>query len=787
MANTQRIGNVTIDYTGVPANMLSSVKSTFATLCGDAQTSDLIQGQNTSYRIAFSNGDPAKNATTSGGGENAVTTFNINNMHPDGAGGVVMINSNGVAKPFEITAVHEAVHVEFPDFSGDTRIGHDNAVGDYLFRTITIDTANRLFGNHDSDENAARTSDLADANQNDAFLASGIKLDQINNTAQAINILRDENSGIKQFLSPKAQKDEYDAPDIGEAGAYKYKSQDEDGNNSIADYSTTGVENSVYHYDQSGNLQSVDIYAGGNYNFDGANINIMSGELINISGTGDVIQLQSNADNQIGVFGQNQTVNGDTGNDVVNLGGDGTTATVNGGGTVGLINNGQSLMLGDSGSTVNTAPAVVNEVISGSGEGINLTANSAANIDGSGNTINLNTGDSIAVHGGGNTINGGADERIYVGNTDGNPDTLNVSNDRENSDAIDHQTTGIFFGPQTQASLNGTGDGYSSAPGDQITSPDDFMSDYEGNAPFDNGYYSGDDPSSSGQGDDPGGSDGSTSPGSPDGSDGSDGSINPGSADGSDGSTSPGNSDGSDGSIGADGGDDGGFFGGFGEPLILDLAHGGVQTVNADHSPARFDMGNDGSRVQTGWGTPGEAYLVDLPSGAQTPTDAADLVPTFEALRAADTNHDSVLDAHDAGWSNLKVWVDASGTAVSDPGSLHSLGDLGIVSIDLNATPDGRLDHGNTILADGRFTWADGSRGDIADVALRFRTNPSPVSNGPAAIDPGTQTQASQLVAALSTFGVSPAAESTVQTAPPSGQIALTVDPTAAQARRLAA
>ncbi|WP_187274926.1 MULTISPECIES: hypothetical protein [unclassified Methylobacterium] len=479
-------------------------------------------------------------------------------------------------------------------------------------------------------------------------------------------------------------------------------------------------------------------------------IDVASGASVTINCSNNHIQALGDSGTTVVVDGKENTIDGDNGSDIVNLLGVGTTATVNGGGTVGLINNQQTLTLGDSGSTVNTAPGVVNEVISGSGEGINLTANSAANIDGSGNTINLNTGDSIAVHGGGNTINGGADERIYVGNTDGNPDTLNVSDDRENSDAIDHQTTGIFFGPQTQASLNGTGDGYSLAPGDQIStpSPADAMSDYEGNAPYDNAYYSNEgDPSYLGDGFDP---------------------------------------DGGDGGDYGDGGDDG-SFGGIDDPLILNLAHDGVQTVNADHSPARFDMGNDGRRVQTGWGTPGEGYLVDLPSGAQTPTDAADLVPTFEALRAADTNHDSVLDAHDAGWSNLKVWVDASGTAVSDPGSLHSLGDLGIVSIDLNATPDGRPDHGNTILADGRFTWADGSRGDIADVALRFRTNPSPVSNGAAAIDPGTQTQASQLVAALSTFGVSPAAESTVQTAPPSGQIALTVDPTAAQARRLAA
>jgi hypothetical protein len=94
----------------------------------------------------------------------------------------------------------------------------------------------------------------------------------------------------------------------------------------------------------------------GTINAQYASLTLNSGSSATVAGTGNTIDLTPNTGSKIGVAGQSETVTGDSGSNNVNIQGDGTTATVNGGGTVGLINNQQTLTLGDSGSTVNTAP-----------------------------------------------------------------------------------------------------------------------------------------------------------------------------------------------------------------------------------------------------------------------------------------------------------------------------------------------------------------------------------------------------------------------------------------------
>ncbi|MCJ2078482.1 hypothetical protein MKK68_23025 [Methylobacterium sp. E-016] len=94
----------------------------------------------------------------------------------------------------------------------------------------------------------------------------------------------------------------------------------------------------------------------GTINAQYASFTLNSGSSATVAGTGNTIDLTPNTGSKIGVAGQSETVTGDSGSNNVNIQGDGTTATVNGGGTVGLINNQQTLTLGDSGSTVNTAP-----------------------------------------------------------------------------------------------------------------------------------------------------------------------------------------------------------------------------------------------------------------------------------------------------------------------------------------------------------------------------------------------------------------------------------------------
>jgi hypothetical protein len=67
--------------------------------------------------------------------------------------------------------------------------------------------------------------------------------------------------------------------------------------------------------------------------------------------------------------------------------------------------------------------------------------------------------------------------------------------------------------------------------------------------------------------------------------------------------------------------------------------------------------------------------------------------------------------------------VDQSGQGVFSTGDLYTLSQLGIASIDLNTIAVNRKDNGNTIQDDSRFTWADGSTGDIASVTLAYDTS----------------------------------------------------------------
>jgi hypothetical protein len=69
----------------------------------------------------------------------------------------------------------------------------------------------------------------------------------------------------------------------------------------------------------------------------------------------------------------------------------------------------------------------------------------------------------------------------------------------------------------------------------------------------------------------------------------------------------------------------------------------------------------------------------------------------FDILRKLDANHDNVIDASDPAFASLRVWVDANGNGATDAGELYTLSQLGIVSINLNATAVTETIAGNKI------------------------------------------------------------------------------------------
>jgi hypothetical protein len=111
-----------------------------------------------------------------------------------------------------------------------------------------------------------------------------------------------------------------------------------------------------------------------------------------------------------------------------------------------------------------------------------------------------------------------------------------------------------------------------------------------------------------------------------------------------------------------------------------------------------------------------------------------------------------VIDAHDAVFKQLQVWVDANHDGKVEAGEMKSLHDLGIVSLDLHATAGNTADHGNSIGLTSTYTTASGATHQMADVNLTKADTTTPTTD--ASIVPAggaTTPHLSELLAAPST------------------------------------
>ena len=88
----------------------------------------------------------------------------------------------------------------------------------------------------------------------------------------------------------------------------------------------------------------------------------------------------------------------------------------------------------------------------------------------------------------------------------------------------------------------------------------------------------------------------------------------------------------------------------------------------------------------------------------------------YAALAALDVNHDHKLNAQDAAFGELKVWVDANHDGKTDAGELKGLIELGITALDLSYATSSRTDHGNLVGMISGYETADGKTHEMADV-----------------------------------------------------------------------
>src|SRR5262245_37898060 len=111
------------------------------------------------------------------------------------------------------------------------------------------------------------------------------------------------------------------------------------------------------------------------------------------------------------------------------------------------------------------------------------------------------------------------------------------------------------------------------------------------------------------------------------------------------------------------------------DPLVLDLNGDGVQLTALTSSRAFFDLDADGFAQQTGWVTGGDGVLALDRNGNGRIDDVTEVFGDattggFAALQSMDSNGDAVIDANDAEFSSLQIWVDADEDGFTDPGEL---------------------------------------------------------------------------------------------------------------------
>lgn len=135
------------------------------------------------------------------------------------------------------------------------------------------------------------------------------------------------------------------------------------------------------------------------------------------------------------------------------------------------------------------------------------------------------------------------------------------------------------------------------------------------------------------------------------------------------------------------------------DPLILDLDGDGIETTDVQLSNTYFDLDSNGLAEKTGWVEADDGILTLDRNSDGIVNDGGELfgdrtllnngsfaTSGFQALAEFDSNADSVIDASDSAYGQLRVWQDANGDGISTSSELKTLNQLGVTSISLNST-----------------------------------------------------------------------------------------------------
>jgi Ca2+-binding RTX toxin-like protein len=145
-------------------------------------------------------------------------------------------------------------------------------------------------------------------------------------------------------------------------------------------------------------------------------------------------------------------------------------------------------------------------------------------------------------------------------------------------------------------------------------------------------------------------------------------------------------------------------------PLVLDLDGNGIDLAAVSGSGAVYwDIDEDGFSETSGWIAGNDGLLaIDINSDGiindHSELFGSDSADGFTVLSAYDSNSDNIIDSNDTQFGDLLVWVDANSNGVSESGELSSLSELGITSINLNASLVDYDIAGNHITHESTFT-----------------------------------------------------------------------------------
>jgi hypothetical protein len=168
--------------------------------------------------------------------------------------------------------------------------------------------------------------------------------------------------------------------------------------------------------------------------------------------------------------------------------------------------------------------------------------------------------------------------------------------------------------------------------------------------------------------------------------------------------------------------------------LVVNLRQGPWRLTN-EADGVVFDMNADGAATRVAWTAPGSDLgfiALDRDSngriddgselfGQFTPlADGAHAANGFDALNQYDTNDDGAIDAGDAVWSRLLLWIDSDHDGVSQPNELRLVGSTSVLSLSTGYRTIARRDeYGNIFryMSEVRFT--SGLRASYFDVFFR--------------------------------------------------------------------